>query len=61
MLTTLSFALAVYPLIFEFGADPQNKLIRDAAFTVMSDPTGTYAQPSSDQQRSFDLEICKFS
>ncbi|SPO45879.1 uncharacterized protein PSANT_03565 [Moesziomyces antarcticus] len=48
-----------YPLIFEFGADPQNKLIRDAAFTVMSEPTGTYAQPSTDQQRSFDLEICK--
>ncbi|KAJ1583800.1 hypothetical protein NDA12_005917 [Ustilago hordei] len=48
-----------YPLIFEFGADPQNKLIRDAAFAVMSDPTGTFARPSSDQERTFDLEVSK--
>lgn len=49
----------VYPLIFDFGARPQNKLIRDAAFTVMSEPLTHYAQPSSDEERNFDLEISK--
>ncbi|SPO26013.1 uncharacterized protein UTRI_02287 [Ustilago trichophora] len=48
-----------YPLIFEFGASPQNKLIRDAAFTVMSDPVGYYARPSTAEARSFDLEVSK--
>ncbi len=52
-------AYPAYPLIFEFGASPLNKLIRDAAFTVMSEPTGPYARPSTDQERTFDLEVSK--
>lgn len=58
-LTIEIFPLAAYPLIFEFGANPQNKQIRDAAFTVMSDPTGTFAQPSTAEERNFDLEVSK--
>ncbi|SJX66254.1 uncharacterized protein SRS1_10935 [Sporisorium reilianum f. sp. reilianum] len=48
-----------YPLIFEFGASPRNKQIRDAAFAVMSDPTSTFAQPSTAEERNFDLEVSK--
>ncbi|KAJ9478904.1 Lipase_3 domain-containing protein [Pseudozyma hubeiensis] len=48
-----------YPLIFEFVADPQNKQIRDAAFTVMSNPCGAYAKPSTAEERNFDLEVSK--
>lgn len=54
-----SSCLSAYPLIFEFGANPQNKLIRDAAFTVMANPTAPEARPSTDKERSFDLEVSK--
>ncbi|GAC98530.1 hypothetical protein PHSY_006124 [Pseudozyma hubeiensis SY62] len=48
-----------YPLIFEFDADPQNELIRNAAFKAMSHPDGADAKPSSAEERNFDLEISK--
>lgn len=46
-------------MIFELGASPQNKQIRDTAFTVMSDPFGAFARPSTDKERNFDLEVSK--
>ncbi|PWY98906.1 alpha/beta-hydrolase [Testicularia cyperi] len=48
-----------YPQIFEFDEDPMNKRIRDAAFTVMSEPLGPYAKPSTAPERIFDLEVSK--
>ncbi|CDR99151.1 hypothetical protein [Sporisorium scitamineum] len=51
--------ISAYPLIFEFGASPRNKQIRDAAFAVMSDPTSTFAKPSTAEERNFDLEVSK--